>query len=90
MLRIFFAAALILATMVAIKDGRVLREAGLTGSCTPIVAPAGDDAVWEACRPGKLEGRPDLGRRSCVAQSRQGEIEYWRCPAAVGSGHATG
>jgi len=41
MFRMFVIAALVVAVMVAIKDGRVLRETGLKGSCTAVVPPKG-------------------------------------------------
>lgn len=72
--------------MVAIKDGRVLSETGLLASCSAVAAPLGDTGFWEACRPGKLEGRPDLSRRSCTRQGIMRGIELWRCPAPVASG----
>jgi hypothetical protein len=81
--RVFVAAALAVALMVGVKDGRVLDRAGLTGSCTTVPAPRGDTMVWEACRPGKLEGYPDLTRRSCFEARRVGRFVYWRCPAPL-------
>jgi len=86
MLRIFLAAALVFAVMVSVKDGRILRNAGLTGSCTAVRAPVPASAAgeeWRACKPGKLEGRPDLKRDSCTAQGVTGKVEYWLCPAPV-------
>jgi hypothetical protein len=80
--KIFAVAALILILMVAIKDGRILRTSGLTGSCSVVQTDA-DGTQLESCRPGKLEGRPDLTRRGCTDTGRSGNNEYWRCPAAV-------
>lgn len=88
MFRTLVAAALIVAAMVVIKDGRALEETGLLSSCEAVVAPTGQTGYWEACRPGKLEGRPDLTRRSCVSQGVAREVEYWRCPSPIDSGHA--
>jgi hypothetical protein len=85
MLRVFIAAALVVAALVAVKDGRVLTRAGLVGSCSAVAAPAGQAGVWEACRAGKLEGRPDLSRHSCVSAGVRRGLEYWRCPAPVGA-----
>lgn len=87
--RVFVAAALAVAVMVGVKDGRILDRAGLTGSCTSVAAPRGDTMVWEACRAGRLEGFPDLTRRSCTAQRRVGSVEYWRCPAPVAGGRGS-
>jgi hypothetical protein len=85
--KIFTVAALILVLMVAIKDGRILRTSGLTGSCS-VVQTAADGTQVEACRPGKLEGRPDLTRRGCTDAGSVGKSEYWRCPAALEASQA--
>jgi hypothetical protein len=74
-------AALIVAVMVAIKDGRVLQSAGLTGECSHVAAFSG--AWYEACRPGKLEGLPDLTKRGCKPAGAVGRVQYWSCPADV-------
>ena len=76
------------ALMLAVKDGRVLAEAGLVGSCSAVRAPAGDAFDWQACRPGRLEGRPDLARKSCTSRGVVDGVEFWRCPAAVDSSRA--
>ena len=72
----------IFALMVAVKDGRVLRAAGLRGSCTVTVTNA-DGTQVEACKPGWLEGAPDLTKHGCVSQGGLGQIVYWHCPAAL-------
>jgi hypothetical protein len=86
MFRMFVAAALIIAVMVAIKDGRPLEKTGLVAVCTEVAPPVGQNGYWEACKPGKLEGRPDLTRRPCERAGLVGNIEYWRCPERIGSG----
>jgi hypothetical protein len=86
MLRIILTAAFIAVALVVIKQDRVLQRAGLVGYCNTVAAPTGQDGDWRACRPGKLAGRPDLSLDSCTQQGVVGRIEYWRCPAAVGSG----
>ena len=75
---------LVFAAMVAIKDGRILRTTGLTASCR-VVQRAADGAELDICRPGKLEGRPDLSRRGCTDAGVYGTIEYWHCPASTAS-----
>jgi hypothetical protein len=75
-------AALIVALMVVIKDGRVLQSAGLTGGCSHVSA-ASDGAEYEACKPGKLEGLPDLTKRGCKPAGTVGRVQYWSCPADV-------
>ena len=81
-LRIVAVTAVILGVMIAIKDGRVLRDTGLTGSCV-VVQTAADGTQLVSCRPGKLEGRPDLSRDGCKDAGISGVYEYWRCPASV-------
>ena len=80
--RIVAAAVVVFAAMVMIKDGRVLRTTGLTASCS-VVQTAGDGTQLDACRPGKLEGRPSLASRSCTSAGMRGSLEYWRCPAQL-------
>lgn len=89
MLRIVLVTAALAAGLAFAKDARVLERAELVGTCAPVAAPAGDTgAVYASCRPGRLEGRPDLTRRSCVSQGTAGRVEVWRCPAPVDSGAA--
>ena len=85
MFRVFVAAAVIFAAMTLAKDRSILERTGLLSSCTAIAAPAGDFNFWEACKPGKLEGRPNLVRRSCQSMRLVGRVEYWRCPAPIGT-----
>ena len=70
----------IFAVMVVVKDGRVLRSAGLTGSCS-VVQVFSDSSELAACRPGKLQGRPDLTSRGCRAVGSKAKLWYWSCPA---------
>ncbi len=87
--RIFVVAALVIAAMLVVKDGRVLRDAGLTGSCAAVAPPSGQTGVWKACKAGKLDGRPDLSRQGCTPRGIAGRIEYWRCPATISSSFGT-
>ena len=83
------AAALILAFMVAIKDGRILRKAGLTGGCISIATPRGETGAWHKCTAGRLQGLPDLHRQGCTAVSQFGKTEFWRCPARIDAAQGT-
>jgi hypothetical protein len=83
---VFVAVVLIFLVMVAINDGRFLREVGLTGGCRPVAAPKGLDGDWQACEPGKLQGAPDLARQGCTSVSFVAKTEYWRCPAGIDAG----
>ena len=80
LIRIVAAGACIFVLMLVIKDGRVLRMAGLTGSCT-VVQIYQDSSELASCTAGKLEGRPDLSHRGCRSVGVVGKPEYWRCPA---------
>jgi hypothetical protein len=79
--QIVVAAACIAALMAAVKDGRVLRTAGMTASCT-VVTLNSDGSQLAACRAGRLEGAPDLSRRGCTSAGTAGGTAYWRCPQA--------
>jgi hypothetical protein len=82
-------AACIVAVMVAIKDGRILRKAGLTGGCISIATPRGETGAWHKCTAGRLQGAPDLHRQGCTAVSQFGKTEFWRCPAPIDSAQGT-
>ena len=86
---VLVAAVLIFALMLVVKDGRASRHLGLTGSCQTVAAPAGDDSAWAACKPGKLEGAPDLSRHGCKSVRFVDKRELWRCPAGIKSSHDT-
>jgi hypothetical protein len=87
-IRIVLVGALIAATMVAVKDGRLLRDAGLKGSCKSVVTRGGEVVFWEACTKGKLDGRPNLARQGCKAVAIKNGLEWWHCPAALGASRA--
>ena len=80
--RIVLVGTLIASSMFAIKDGRILHIAGLTGRCT-IVQTAANGEQMEACTSGKLEGAPDLSRNGCTDSGLYAGRVYWHCPAPV-------
>jgi hypothetical protein len=85
MFRIVFVGVLIAAAMIVTKQDQVLQRAGLLGSCAVVAPPSGQDGDWHACKEGKLSGAPDLSLNSCTSAGYVGTVQYWRCPAAVGS-----
>ena len=87
---VFTAAVLIAALMVGVKDHGLLQRAGLTGSCSAIPAPKGDEHDWRRCTPGRMSGSPDLSRQSCTREGAAGKVEFWRCPTAVESSPLAG
>jgi hypothetical protein len=81
LLKIFLVGALLIGVMAAIKDGRVLKDAGLLSSCT--ATPAKSDQTLMTCSKGRLDGWPDLTNKSCTLISLGRHHEYWRCLAPV-------
>ena len=88
MFKALIVALLAVALMVTMKDGRALRDTGLIATCTAVSTPAGEAGYWEACRPGRLEGRPSLKRKSCEPVGQAAGVEYWRCPSPIDSASA--
>ena len=91
LLKILVVGALAIGLMAAIRDGRVLRDAGLLSSCSPAVVNGKQDTTLESCSKGRLNGFPDLTNKSCVLVSARPKRQYWRCEAPlVSSQHPTG
>ena len=88
---ILLAAVLIVSFMALIKDGRILRQAGVLGGCTTVATPIGQEGVWQRCAPGKLRGAPDLRRQGCtVLGTVEGDDDrMWRCPSDLASARGT-
>ena len=80
LIRIVATGVCIFLLMLIIKDGRLLRTTGLTGSCT-VVQTLSDSSELVTCSAGKLEGKPDLSHRGCNSIGVSGKKEVWRCPA---------
>jgi hypothetical protein len=83
LLKIILVGALAIGVMAAIKDGRVLKDAGLLSSCTAATATGKSDLTVMSCTRGRIDGWPDLTSKSCTLISARGDNEYWRCPAPV-------
>jgi hypothetical protein len=77
-------AVLVVGVMVAVKNDHILAKSGLTAVCT-VAQTAADGTQIEACRPGKLQGMPDLSTNGCKNAGVNGTYTYWRCPAPVAS-----
>jgi hypothetical protein len=77
--KILLVGMVVLAVMVAIKDGRVLRATDLTGSCA-LVSTAPNGVELKSCHSGKLHGAPNLSGRGCTDVGAVGGKTYWRCP----------
>ena len=77
--KLLLVGVVVLAVMVAVKDGRVLRATGLDGSCS-VVSTAPNGIQVKACRAGKLHGAPNLSGKGCTDTGTVGSKIYWRCP----------
>ena len=87
---ILLAAVLIVSFMALIKDGRVLRHAGVLGGCTTVATPIGQPpGILERCAAGKLQGAPDLSRDGCVVIGDVEGDKLWRCPTDLVSAPGT-
>jgi hypothetical protein len=83
LLKILIVGALAIGLMAAIRDGRILRDAGLLSSCSPMVVNGHEDGSLQSCSKGRLDGFPDLTNKSCVLFSTRQNREYWRCEAPI-------
>ena len=86
-LRVIIGGLLVFALMLAVKQGWILRETGLTGSCS-VYATLPGGAQQEKCTKGRLDGLPDLSGRGCTSDGPDGSIEYWECPVQLQSSPA--
>jgi hypothetical protein len=83
LLKILIVGALAIGLMAAIRDGRVLRDAGLFSSCSPAAVNGKQDTTLQSCSKGRLDGFPDLTNKSCVLVSARPSREFWRCEAPL-------
>ena len=89
LVRIALVTVLVAAVLVGVSRGGVLERVRLVGSCREVEAPRDADGIWQECRPGKLEGRPDLRRDSCKSAGIYRGLEYWQCPERVSAARRT-
>jgi hypothetical protein len=83
LLKIIIVGAIAIGAMAAIKDGRVLRDAGLLSTCAAITSNGRSEANELSCSKGRLDGFPDLTNKACDLISANPNRELWRCPVAV-------
>jgi hypothetical protein len=79
LLKILIVGVIAIGVMAAIKDGRVLKDAGLLSRCRAVSSGANE----MKCSKGRLDGFPDLTNRSCKLISANASHEVWRCAAPV-------
>jgi hypothetical protein len=83
LLKILVAGALLIGVMAVIRDGRVLRDAGLLSHCSPVAVNGQADPTLLGCSKGRLDGWPDMTSQSCNLIAVHPSREYWRCAAPV-------
>jgi hypothetical protein len=88
LLKILLVGAVLVGAMAAIRDGRVLRDAGLLSSCSVSSANGHADPTVMSCSKGRLDGFPDLTNKSCKLIVVRTHREFWRCDAPVVSSQA--
>jgi hypothetical protein len=81
LVKILVVGAVLIGAMAAIREGSVLRDAGLLSSCNTITHKS--EASTLSCSKGRLDGFPDLTNKSCTLISVHPTREYWRCQAPV-------
>jgi hypothetical protein len=88
LLRILIVGALAIGLMAAIRDGRVLRDAGLLSSCNAVVVHGKQDPTLQNCSKGRLDGFPDLTNKSCHIIAANPSHQVWRCDAPIVSSNS--
>jgi hypothetical protein len=88
LLKILIVGALVIGAMAAVRDGTVLRDAGLLSSCHAVTVNGNVDPTTLSCSAGRLDGFPDMTPKSCQLISTRAKRQYWRCDAPVVSSQA--
>ena len=79
LLKILVVGAVLIGAMAVIRDGTVLRDAGLLHSCHAVTA----DGMTVSCSKGRLDGFPDMTTKSCQLVAVRQKRQIWRCDAPV-------
>ena len=85
LLKILVVGAVLIGVMAAIRDGRVLKDAGLLSSCNAVVVNGKTDPTMLSCTKGRLDGFPDMTNKSCNLIGVHPNRQFWRCQAPVAS-----
>lgn len=83
LLKILVVGALLVGAMAVIRDGRVLKDAGLLSTCNAVTVNGKQDSTLLSCSKGRLDGFPDMTPKSCTLIAVHPNREYWRCEAPV-------
>ena len=87
LVKILIVGALAIGLMAAIRDGRLMRDAGLLSTCNLVTVNGKSDPTLLSCSKGRLDGWPNMTSQSCTLISVRPKHEYWRCAAPVVSSH---
>lgn len=83
LLKILVVGAVLIGVMAAIRDGRVLRDAGLLSTCSAVVVNGKTDPAVLSCTKGRLDGFPDMTNKSCNLIAVHRNRQFWRCEAPI-------
>jgi hypothetical protein len=83
LLKILIIGALAIGLMAAIRDGRIMRDAGLLSSCSQVTTGGKVDSTLMSCSKGRLDGYPDLTNKGCSLVSVRRTNEFWRCEEPI-------
>jgi hypothetical protein len=83
LLKIIVVGAVLIGVMAAIRDGRLLKDAGLLSTCNAASVNGRSEPTVLSCTKGKLDGFPDMTSKACTLIQQQGNRQFWRCPAPV-------
>lgn len=83
LVKIIIVGAIAIGAMAAIRDGRILRDAGLLSRCSAVAANGRSEANEMSCSKGRLDGWPNLSNRSCDLVAVSPSRQIWRCVAPV-------
>jgi hypothetical protein len=83
LLKILAVGVVAIGVMVAIRDGRVLKDAGLLSTCNAVTVDGKADPTVLSCTKGRLDGFPDMSNKSCNLIAVHPNRQLWRCEAPV-------
>lgn len=83
LLKILVVGAVLIGAMAVIRDGRVLKDAGLLSSCSAVTVNGHVDPTLLSCSKGRLDGFPNMTTKACKLMSTRPQRQFWRCDAPV-------
>jgi hypothetical protein len=83
LLKIIVVGVLLIGAMAAIRNGSVLRKAGLLSTCNAVNIRGRSGQNTLSCSKGRLDGFPDMTDKSCSLIAVDPNRQYWRCEAPV-------